>query len=123
MIDLNYFKLVNDTFGHIVGDKVLIYIANKLKLTKESVVRYGGDEFIIIFSKEISRDSALKKLDKIRDGVISKKLKSNNSEFRVSFSFGASEFKENDTLSGIIEDADKNMYNDKIQIKKKVTGI
>ena len=123
IIDLNYFKLVNDTFGHIVGDKVLVFIANKLKLTKENVVRYGGDEFIVIFSKDISKNSALKKLDKIREGIIAKKLKSNNSEFRVSFSFGASEFKENDPLDKVIEDADKNMYDDKIKIKKIVTGI
>ncbi|WP_455755822.1 GGDEF domain-containing protein [Sulfurimonas sp.] len=123
IIDLNYFKLVNDTFGHIVGDKVLVFIANKLKLTKENVVRYGGDEFIVIFSEDISKDSALKKLSKIREGVIAKKLKSNNSEFRVSFSFGAIEFKENDMLNSVIEDADKNMYDDKIQIKKIVTGI
>ncbi len=123
MIDLNYFKEVNDTYGHIVGDKVLIFIANQLKKTREKVIRYGGDEFLIIFSNKISKDLAFKKLDAIRKEIIIKKLKANDSSFRVSFSIGAYEFEKNDTLPDIIELADKNMYADKIQIKKKVTGI
>jgi len=54
IIDLNYFKIINDTFGHIIGDKVLIFITNQLKKTKESVIRYGGDEFIILFPENIT---------------------------------------------------------------------
>ena len=123
IIDLNYFKLVNDTFGHIIGDKVLIYIANNLKKASPDVVRYGGDEFIIIFSAEIPKELALKKLNLIRESIISKKLKAGESKFKVSFSFGAYEFKEDDKLASIIELADKNMYEDKVQIKKRVTGI
>lgn len=123
IIDLNYFKLVNDTFGHIIGDKVLIFIANQLKKTRESVIRYGGDEFIIIFSDRITQETALNKLDTIREDIISKKLKAADSSFRVSFSFGVHEFKKNDTLSSVVEEADKNMYSDKMQIKERVTGI
>jgi len=123
IIDLNYFKLVNDTHGHIVGDKVLIFIANQLRLTRESVVRYGGDEFIIIFSDRVSKDSALNKLHKIREEIIHKKLKANDSSFRVSFSYGVVEFKKDETFSYVVEAADKNMYQDKIEIKKIVTGI
>ncbi len=123
LIDLNYFKTVNDTFGHVIGDKVLLFITNQLKEMREHVVRYGGDEFIIIFSKNITKKIALSKLDKLRESVIKKKLKSNDTSFRVSFSFGVSEFKEDDTLTEVLELADKNMYDDKIQIKKRVTGI
>lgn len=122
IIDLNYFKIVNDTFGHIIGDKVLIYIANSLRKTKENVVRYGGDEFIIIFSND-TKESALAKLNFIREDIISKKLKAGDAKFKVSFSFGACEFKMDDDLSSTIELADKNMYDDKVQIKKRVTGI
>jgi len=123
IIDLNYFKIVNDTFGHIIGDKVLIYIANSLKKASPDVVRYGGDEFIIIFPAGTSKDIALKKLDTLRESIISKKIKAGDDKFKVSFSFGAYQFKENDKLSSIIELADKNMYKDKLQIKKRVTGI
>ncbi|MCD6173455.1 MAG: GGDEF domain-containing protein [Sulfurimonas sp.] len=123
IIDLNYFKLVNDTYGHIIGDKVLIFIANQLKKTKEHVVRYGGDEFIILFNENIDSDTALLKLNEIRENIISRKLKAGENSFRVSFSFGAYEFEQGDSLANVIELADKNMYNDKIKIKQRITGI
>ena len=123
IIDLNYFKIINDTYGHIIGDKVLIYVANQLKKTKESVVRYGGDEFMIIFSDTTTKSGALKILNNIRENVIKKHLIVKESSFKVSFSFGASEFKKDDVLSDVIELADSNMYEDKVKIKKIVTGI
>jgi len=123
VIDLNYFKQVNDTHGHVIGDKVLIYIANQLKKTKHNVIRYGGDEFIIIFSDTTPLEDALDILKDIREDVISKKLKAHKTMFRVSFSLGGIEFKESDELESIIEKADKNMYDDKLEIKKRVTGL
>ena len=123
IIDLNYFKIVNDTHGHIVGDKVLIFIANQLRTTKENVIRYGGDEFIVLFSKGVSKTGAMKQLNKIRESMITKKLKARDSSFKVSFSYGVEEFKSGDSLAKIIELADKSMYVDKIEIKKRVTGI
>ena len=123
MIDLNYFKAVNDTFGHIVGDKVLIFMANSLKKSRHEVVRYGGDEFILFFNKNSSLEAALKTLHNIREDIISKKLKSGDDSFRVSFSFGGTAFEEGDALTKVIEIADKNMYADKKEIKKRITGI
>lgn len=123
ILDLNYFKIINDTYGHIVGDKVLIYIANKLKKTRHKVVRYGGDEFIIIFNKNISLEQAKSELDILREDILGKKLKAQDDFFKVSFSFGLCEFKKCDDLNDIIELSDKIMYEDKIQIKKRVTGI
>jgi diguanylate cyclase (GGDEF)-like protein len=123
ILDLNYFKLINDTYGHIIGDKVLIFIANRLKNIEHNVVRYGGDEFILLFSPKITTDDAKKFLNKLRDDILSKKLKANKEMFTLSFSFGVTEFQENDNLSEVIDRADKNMYDDKIQIKKKITGI
>lgn len=123
MIDLNYFKIINDKYGHVIGDKVLIFIANQLKRTKESVIRYGGDEFIIVFSKNTTEESALAELNKIREAILTKSLKVKDISFKVSFSFGLHKFNVNDTLSEIISRADKNMYADKIQIKERITGI
>ena len=123
IIDLNYFKIINDTYGHIVGDKVLIFIAAQLKKLKASVIRYGGDEFIIIFKNDIDLQTATSNLNKLREAIIAKKLKSSENSFRVSFSIGADEFKKGDSLTKVIELADKKMYDDKIYIKKIVTGI
>ena len=58
IIDLNYFKLINDTYGHNIGDKVLMFISVQLKKTKEAVVRYGGDEFIVIFCNNTAEKTA-----------------------------------------------------------------
>jgi len=123
MIDLNYFKQVNDTHGHVIGDKVLVFIANKLKLTRHRVIRYGGDEFMVMFEGNTSIQQANRLLNKVREDVISKQLKAHQSKFTVSFSFGSTPFKEGDELTQIIQNADKIMYDDKILIKKRVTGI
>jgi len=123
ILDLNYFKQINDTHGHILGDKVLIFIANELRKSKQSIVRYGGDEFLILFDSSYSLKDALHTLHKIREDVLSKKLKAKESIFRVSFSIGGVEFYAKDSLSKIIAKADKNMYVDKHIIKKRITGI
>ncbi len=123
IIDLNYFKDINDTYGHIIGDKVLLLIATQLKKSKGTVVRYGGDEFMIIFDKNTTKDKTMLILNAIRDSIVSKQLKIKDISFRVSFSFGCQEFKSGDYLNNIIDAADKHMYRDKIQIKKVITGI
>lgn len=123
MIDLNYFKIINDTFGHIIGDKVLVFIANNLKKVDNNIVRYGGDEFMILFSSMVSEVDSVKKLNSLREDILTKKLKAQDTMFKTSFSFGVSQFHENDSLIDIIELADKKMYDDKITIKQRVTGI
>jgi diguanylate cyclase (GGDEF)-like protein len=123
IIDLNYFKIINDTFGHVVGDKVLIFIANQLKSTKEAIVRYGGDEFMILFSNSVSPAGATDQLNEIRESILHKHLKLKESSFRTSFSFGVCKFSAGDSLVHVTEIADKNMYQDKLQIKQRITGI
>lgn len=123
IIDLNFFKIVNDTYGHTVGDKVLVFIANLLKRVEKNVVRYGGDEFIVIFSDETTKNSALLKLNVTREDLLTKHLKIKDISFKVSFSVGVEEFKKGDSLSDIIEKADINMYNDKAEIKKRIPNI
>ena len=123
IIDLNYFKIVNDTHGHIIGDKVLIFIANELQKSGYKVVRYGGDEFIILFPKKVGEEKAYNTLNSIREVIISKKLKAHDTMFRTSFSIGTSSYSNGDKLEKVIEIADKNMYKDKEEIKKRVPGI
>lgn len=123
IIDLNYFKEINDTYGHTIGDKVLIFIANQLRITKENVVRYGGDEFIIMFCDGTTDETALSKLNIIRENIFKKHMKVKDTSFKVSFSIGVHQFKKGDNLNNTIEKADINMYKDKIEIKKKISNI
>ncbi|MCW8894850.1 MAG: GGDEF domain-containing protein [Sulfurimonas sp.] len=123
IIDLNYFKIINDTYGHNIGDKVLVFIANQLKKTKETVVRYGGDEFIVMFCEGTTHKTALSKLNAIREDLLTKHIKVKDTSFKISFSFGVQEFKKGDSLNDTIEKADKYMYEDKKEIKKRISGI
>ena len=123
LIDLNYFKIINDTYGHAIGDKVLVFLANEFLKTSYPVVRYGGDEFIIMFPAEVSREEAFKILTDLREEILKKKLKASNKAFTVSFSFGIQQFCSGDVCIDILEAADKNMYEDKQLIKKRITGI
>jgi diguanylate cyclase (GGDEF)-like protein len=118
IVDLNFFKEVNDKHGHAVGDKVLIFIANNLKKTKADVIRYGGDEFLIMFDDKVDAKDVFSKINKIYETVLHKKLKAKNGEFKVSFSVGISKFKQDDYFSVVLEDADKKMYENKKEIKK-----
>ncbi|MEN8304169.1 MAG: GGDEF domain-containing protein [Campylobacterota bacterium] len=123
IVDLNYFKIVNDMHGHVIGDKVLIFIANELRKSGYDIIRYGGDEFIIMFPEHINEERALKILNNTREVIITKKLKAHNTTFRTSFSIGAHKYISGDSLVETIEAADKNMYEDKENIKKRVPGI
>ena len=123
VIDLNYFKIINDTHGHIIGDKVLIFVANQLKKTSYSAIRYGGDEFLLLIPSDVSPATATERIHNLREDITTKSLKAHDSTFKVSFSFGTSIFKKGDNLVTIIEVADQNMYKDKLAIKKRITGI
>ena len=123
MIDLNYFKIVNDTHGHVIGDKVLLFIANELKKSGFDTVRYGGDEFIMLFPKNYTEEKVLELLNKRRDEIITKKLKAHNTMFKASFSIGVSKYTTGNLMTKVIAMADKNMYIDKQKIKKRIPGI
>lgn len=123
LIDLNYFKIINDTHGHVIGDRVLQFIANELKKVEKNVVRYGGDEFIVIFQANDTKNDSFTKLDNLREDVLRKNLKVKDTSFKVSFSIGVCSFKKGEILTKVIELADKDMYSDKVKIKQKISGI
>ncbi len=116
IVDLNYFKEINDNLGHIAGDKVLKYISSHLKSLGAPVVRYGGDEFLILFD---SANDALQ-IDECRESIINKKLKYNEHTFIISFSYGTYDCKEGEHFNEALKEADRNMYIDKERIKKRL---
>lgn len=110
MIDIDDFKYINDNLGHLVGDKVLIYISLKLKETGGDVVRYGGDEFLVLFSENISLENAQEKIRAILAYFKKVSFKAENDEFKLSFSYGIVPFFINTKLEIILDMADKEMY-------------
>lgn len=119
--DIDNFKKINDSFGHIVGDKVLVAISKILKShTRESdiICRWGGEEFLIIL-KNVSEDSAFKIVEKLRIGI--EELWIEN-KVKPTMSFGISSFSHSDSqFYDAINRADKALYFSKNTGKNKTT--
>lgn len=118
-IDLDKFKIINDTYGHIVGDQVLKYLVKFLQRELDSsgvdIVRYAGDEFVLLFTKE---EFTVENVDEIMKIVQMKLSKQRLSSAKIdslqfSFSYGLINFKTGDDIDKILESVDELMYKDK----------
>jgi len=126
ILDIDDFKNVNDTFGHIAGDKVLIFLANIFKKTLrdgDPVFRFGGEEFVIILNRT-DKDGAVLVAERILNLVRNNKLLFKNQQMAITLSIGLAHCNEEDTPLTIIERADKALYQakhmgkDQLQIAK-----
>ncbi|MGD8515052.1 MAG: MASE3 domain-containing protein, partial [Granulosicoccaceae bacterium] len=112
-IDMDNFKNINDTLGHLVGDRVLIAVANVLETSisaPDTLARWGGDEFIVILGELDSLSMARPVADKILRQLASP-VHADNREFIISASIGISGFPENSDDPGILlRNADAAMY-------------
>lgn len=117
ILDIDFFKKFNDTFGHQAGDAVLRQVAQTLKKNIRSTdiaCRYGGEEMSIILPKT-EHDVAITTAHKICERVSSKPFKlPNGKETSVTISLGVSTFpQDGSTTEELIESADKRLYNAK----------
>jgi len=112
-LDLDGFKAINDTFGHDVGDTVLITVADRIReTTRESdlAARLGGDEFIIVLSKISHRKDAEIYSKRLQE-CINLPIPHSNNPLQVSASIGISLFPDNgDTADLLLKTADNSMY-------------
>jgi len=110
IFDLDHFKRINDTYGHLVGDCILKEFAEVLKESfrdTDCVARYGGEEFVAVLVNAKLED-ACKKVERIREKV--KKLVFCDEKLKITFSAGVAQFKEGETIKELLEKADKNLY-------------
>nr|WP_288218780.1 GGDEF domain-containing protein [uncultured Clostridium sp.] len=113
MMDIDNFKKINDVYGHIIGDKVLVESASLIRnlIGPEDIVgRYGGEEFIIILK---NRNNNFKDtLERIRRGIEQLSIEINNDEYiNITVSIGVAKFDvKNMTLEENIALADKSLY-------------
>ena len=118
MFDIDKFKDINDTYGHIVGDKCLKHLAltASSSIRKTDIVgRYGGDEFIIILPQSGPAD-ALKIGDEFRKAV----EKSKNPHFTVSIGISTYPW-DGEDMTELIESADKGLYESKKNGRNKIS--
>jgi diguanylate cyclase len=115
MVDIDYFKRVNDTYGHLVGDSLLKSIASLLKshLRKNDIAsRYGGEEFLILLP-ETEIDGAMAVAQKIKDTLAKKEWKlkeTGESMGKVTVSMGIALYKLNEPEEALIKRADDALY-------------
>lgn len=113
MMDIDHFKSLNDTYGHITGDEILAAVACILVQSIRSIdfaARYGGDEFIIILV-ETSADQALKTAERIRSQVENMRYSFRDSTISVTVSIGIVQCQSDDmTATAVFARADSALY-------------
>ncbi len=116
MVDIDFFKSVNDTYGHIVGDVVLRKVASLIKESVreiDSVGRFGGEEFSVILP-ETSKKDAIVVAKRIVKRISSTKIKAFDESIKTTVSIGLASYPENSLyLDMIIEIADRALYKSK----------
>ncbi len=108
LFDIDDFKAINDTYGHLMGDKVLLEIVHMVQEQLAfdcPMYRWGGEEFIIIFP-DCSHYNCVELSDKLCRGIDNLKL----NEVRVTCSFGIACYQSGDTIQAMLARADSNLY-------------
>lgn len=124
LIDIDYFKKVNDAYGHIAGDKILKHVVTNIQKTLRAddlFARYGGEEFILLLPKTSINESLIvaEKLRVIieQNPYHSEKL---NTTINITISIGASQYKKGDILERLIDQADSALYRAKKEGRNQV---
>ncbi len=126
-IDIDHFKNVNDEFGHIIGSRLLIEVANEIRKVvrdTDTVYRYGGDEFVVIFPNSPfakSYEIASRVLTKIKETIF---LADEGKSHHLSVSMGVAHFPTDaKTKDDIINMADRMMYSAKKSGRGKICTV
>ena len=116
LLDIDNFKKVNDSYGHQIGDRVILAVVNKCRQSirnEDFMARYGGEEFVIILPGASHRD-AVKKADHICKTIGSTRYSLEDVKpgqtLSVTVSIGVSRFRKSDTVTAVLERADKSLY-------------
>lgn len=120
--DIDFFKKVNDTYGHNMGDQVLIKIGEVLKQQMKGIgfaARWGGEEFLLIFPRK-NGDEALQLVYGIQSKIRNIKIPCENGIITVTMTFGLTEYDFNSELDYNIMEADDKLYLGKDSGRNKV---
>jgi diguanylate cyclase (GGDEF)-like protein len=121
MIDVDRFKRINDTYGHVAGDEVLRAVADVLGSTvrdEDVLGRYGGEEFCLVLP-EMDGDP-VRAAERLRTAVADAVVPARIGSIRVTVSIGIAEFKPDDTLNDLLSRADHGLYRAKSEGRNRV---
>lgn len=112
IIDIDFFKKVNDTYGHSFGDQVLINLSSQMMKNfrnYDTIFRFGGEEFLIVF-RNADIYEAQTYVERFRTNFVNSQIKYKDTEVNITFTTGICEYDKNMDLSKCIETADKRLY-------------
>ena len=116
ILDIDHFKNVNDTYGHMVGDEILGVVANRLSAEtrdKDKLVRWGGEEFVLVIAGE-NKDNKTSVANRIIKTISSKAITTSVGEIRVTVSAGATNIKpgqlNKETWPEVLKKVDSALY-------------
>ena len=112
IFDLDYFKIVNDTFGHSAGDIVLKTVAQEAQKNLrdiDHIARYGGDEFILILTN-LGTSEAMVCAERIREMTKELVFENMPEDFRITISVGVTEYQPSEFIQDAINRADNALY-------------
>ncbi|MCL7488374.1 MAG: diguanylate cyclase [Desulfobulbaceae bacterium] len=122
MFDLDYFKRVNDTFGHDVGDSVLLAVTGLVKKsirTADAVARWGGEEFMVLMP-ESNIQAAEKASEKLRLAIAGHQF---DTAGKLTASFGVAAFEPHDDVNSLLKRADDALYRAKDKGRNRVETL
>jgi diguanylate cyclase (GGDEF)-like protein len=112
LLDIDHFKVINDSHGHELGDKVLVDVANGIKAVLRSqdlIARWGGEEFLAILP-DTNLEQARASAERVRQALMQQRWCFDGQSVAVTISVGVSEFQEDDSLTSAINRADRALY-------------
>lgn len=126
MLDVDHFKAVNDTHGHLAGDEVLLGLCQRLRdsLRRDEILaRYGGEEFALLVP-ETSIDDARSLAERLRKCIAATPLETSQGPISITVSIGVASLQGGTSLTptDFIADADKNLYAAKTGGRNRVVG-
>ncbi len=112
MADLDHFKRINDTYGHLIGDEVLRIAAARMvsgARSRDRVARYGGEEFLFIL-QDTDLDEAVEVAERVRTRLNGDAVHCGETELDVTVSLGLAQARDTDSVDDLIERADAALY-------------
>jgi len=126
MVDIDFFKRVNDTYGHVVGDQVIRFIGTILKKQikgKDTAARFGGEEFAVLLV-ETTLDGAKAVAENIRMAIETVRLVNkitNKPIDPITVSIGVAQYRTDESIESMVSRADDALYQSKQQGRNRVT--
>jgi two-component system cell cycle response regulator len=127
MLDIDFFKRFNDTYGHSCGDLVLVAVARTIAehvRSTDIAARYGGEEFVVLITDD-GQDTAIKIAERIRTAIEAMETEFEGQKLKITVSCGVASYDKtiDDNPKTVVERADRALYQSKQQGRNRVTFL